>query len=211
VSQTDPWALPQGTGASGEAGIPSTRAMPQLPPIPKALPFATMVSAGLYAIACVVAIFVLNSRASLADSLNSQDPSTFTQDTIDRANAADSHVTTTIVFAGGLFILTIILWILMQRRVKAILNQVGEYQAVYKRAGGPAVRIVSLVSLVLVLLSQSTSSSSGATSLSDVVSRDHINMLYLGVRVALGAAIAFYAYRLMRVSTETVDRINSAP
>lgn len=209
MTQIDPWALPQNSAAAGDAGIPNSTATPLLQPLSKALPITTMIVAGLYAVASLVAILTLNSRVSLMNTLNSQDPSTFTQDTLDRANAADSHVTTAVLIAGGLFIVTIVFWIIMQRKVKAALPT-GAYQAVYKRAGGPAVRIVSWASVVLVVLSQSTSGSAGSDTASQLISTDHRSMVYLGLRVVLGALISFYAYRLMRVTTDGIARINAA-
>jgi hypothetical protein len=106
-----------------------------------------------------------------------------------------------------LFIVMIVLWIVLQRRVRTALAPAGAYSAVYRRAGGPAVRIAWVVSLLLLLFSRGTSDSS---SLSDIASHDHMNMLYLSVRVLLGAAIAFFAFRLMRITSEGIDRINSA-
>lgn len=209
MSQIDPWALPQGSGAPSDAGIPNSMpTTPLLRPVSKALPLATMVAAGLYSVACVVAIFVLNSRASLAQSISDEGGFAYSQDDLDRAHAADSHVSTVFVITVVLFIAMIVLWVIMQRRIKAALPD-GAFPAVYKRAGGPAVRIVSVLSVVFVLLSQGTNSSD-TTTLSQVASHDHMSMIYLSVRVLLGAVLAFYAYRLMRVTQEGIARINAA-
>lgn len=185
-------------------------ATPLLRPVSKALPIATMIAAALYSVACLVAIFVLNSRASLAESLSNEGASEFTQDDLDRAHAADNHASTAVVIAAALFIVTIVLWIIMQRKIRAALPP-GAFQAVYKRAGGVVVRVVSLLSVVFVLLSQSTNnSSSGGLTLDQIASHDHMNMIYLSARVLLGAVIAFYAYRMMRVTSEGIARINAA-
>ncbi|MGH6654565.1 MAG: hypothetical protein ACRDVE_05095, partial [Actinocrinis sp.] len=88
------------------------------------LPTAVVVLGALYVLGCIIQIFVLNSRVSLANRLII-DP---TSVTLDQADSADNSVNAVSIVVLLLFLATIIVWSIWQRSLRKALGPSGLYQ-----------------------------------------------------------------------------------
>lgn len=207
MSEIDPWALPQGSGAPTDAGIPNPAAprpaiMPAAP-LNRTLPIVVIGLGVLYVLVSLTQVFVLNHEVSLANQLLAN-PFSVTQA---QAQSADDivnsvSVATFVVFIGTL--LTIGAW---QRSLNATLGSIGARQAVFRRAGYAYFRGTWLVSLLLSVVLQVTNSNAENQSVQDVINHDHDYMVYYGVRALVGLVLIFFAFRLKKFSEEGVARL----
>lgn len=177
-------AAPYPQYAGYQAGPPAAR--------PNAgLPIVVTVLAGLYVLLCLVEIFALNHRASLANSIIA-DP---TSVTIDQANSADNLVSTLSVVALVVFLGLIVVLVVWQRSLRNALAPTGRYQQVLKESGYQIFRIVWLVSIVLAVVLRGNGN---LDTPQDVVSHDHQYMVYYGIRAAIAGLLIFFVLRLKR-------------
>lgn len=212
MSEIDPWALPR--GGVGTAGIPAGPAMPApvaVRPLNHVLPYVVMALAGVYAIACIVEIFIINSHLSLANQFNSAVSSggTLTDGQVDQVNASQSHVNTGSWVAGGIYFAALIVFIVWERRLKVDLGSRGARRAVLMKAGYPYFRGTWAISFLLGLFLNSQANQN-ETTIQDVINHDHELMLYFGLRAVLGVVLVFFAFRLMKISEDGVARLNAA-
>jgi hypothetical protein len=212
MSEIDPWALPQ--GGVGTAGIPASGAAPTprivVKPLSRTLPNIVMSLAAIYAIACTVEIFIVNSQVSLANQLNAAISSgNITDDQIAQANASDSHIHTGSWAAVIIYIAALIAFVAWERRLKVDLGSTGARRAILKKAGYTYFSAVWLVSLVLGVFLTNQSNSQDINSVNDVINHDHQLMLYFGFRALLGVVLIFFGYRLMKISEDGVARLNA--
>ena len=183
-----PYPYPQQPGpyAGYQAAPPAAR--------PSAgLPIAVMALAGVYVVLCLVEIFALNNRVSVANRLLS-DP---TSVTVDQANSADNLVSGLSLVALIAFLAVIIVLAVWQRSLRSALSPTGRYQQVMKESRYQLFRIVWLVSILLAVVLRGNGN---LDTPQDVVSHDHQYMAYYGIRAALGCLLVFLALRLKRAS-----------
>jgi hypothetical protein len=164
-----------------------------------ALPIVVTVLSGLYVVLCLVEIFALNHRVSLANSIIA-DP---TSVTIDQANSADNTVSALSVAAIVVFLAIIVLLIVWQRSLRTALAPTGRYQEVLRASGYQIFRGVWVVSILLALVLRG---SGNLDTPQAVVSHDHEYMVYYGLRAVLAGVLIFFALRLKR----TVDNAFTA-
>jgi hypothetical protein len=161
------------------------------------LPVALLALSGLYVVLCLVEIFALSHRVSLANQLIS-DP---TSVTIDQADSADNLVSTLSIVALLVFLAVIIVLSVWQRALRRALIPTGRYQAVLKESGYQIFRIVWLVSILLAIVLRG---SGNLNTPQDVVSHDHQYMIYYGIRAALGGVLLYYTVRIRRTADNAV-------
>lgn len=209
MAEIDPWALPQ--GGVGTAGIPGApAAMPRVASIGRVLPMLVTVFGLLYVVASVIEIFIVKSQVSLANQFNADVASGgVPADAVAQANASDSHINTGAVVTGVIYIAALIAIVVWERRLKVQLGSVGARRAVFNRAGYVYFRATWLLSFLLGLY-LSSQSNNDASTIQDVISHDHLLMVYYGLRALLGAVMVVFGYRLMRISEDGVARINAA-
>lgn len=157
------------------------------------LPIALLALAGLYIVLCLVEIFALSHRVSLANQLIS-DP---TSVTIDQANSADHAVSTLSLIAIVVFLGLIIVLAIWQRSLRSALAPTGRYQQVLKESRYQLLRGVWLISILLAVVLRG---SGNLDTPQDVVSHDHQYMVYFAIRAALGGLIIFLVLQLKRAS-----------
>jgi hypothetical protein len=174
----------------GYAGVPAAPPQPLKPN--RGLAIATTVLSAVYTVLCLVEIFALAHRASLANQILN-DP---TSVTMDQADSADSFVGSVSVIAMVVFFATLIVMAIWQRSLRTALGPSGRYQAVLKESGYQIFRIVWLVSIALALFLRG---SGNLDTPQEVVSQDHKLMVYYGLRAALGLVVVYLAVRLVRV------------
>lgn len=179
---------PQYGGPYNGSAVPQPGARPSA-----ALSIAVIALAGLYVVLCLVEIFALNSRVSLANKLI-DDP---TSVSIDQVNSADNLVSGLSVVALVVFIAVIIVLAVWRRSLSSALSPIGKYQEVLRVARYQLFRAVWLVSILLAVVLRG---SGNVDTAQDVVSHDHQYMAYYGIRAALGLLLVFLALRLKRVS-----------
>jgi hypothetical protein len=210
MSEVDPWALPQGGAPINDAGIPGTAPRPAVPavkPMGKIVPIIVMALGAIYSIICLIEIFVVNNEVSL---LNSVDLTNVTQDQLNQAQSDDNAISGVATVALFVFLAAIVAIAIWQRRLNRALGSIGARRAVFKRAGYVYFRVAWLASLALSLLTQSLSNSNNINSLQDAVNHDHSLMLYFGLRAIVGVVLIFFAFRLMKISDEGVERLSGA-
>jgi hypothetical protein len=211
MSEIDPWALPK--GGVGTAGIPAGTAAfarPALKPLNRTLPIVVMALAAVYAIACIVEIFVVNSQVSLANQLSAAAASGGVTDAqVAQANASDNHIETGSWVAVGIYLVALIAFVVWERRLKIDLGSFGARRAVLNKAGYPYFRATWLISFLLGVFLTSQSNSQNITSIQDVINHDHELMLYFGLRALLGVVLVFLSLRLMKISEDGVARLNA--
>lgn len=177
---------PAGPYTGYQVGAPTAR--------PNAgLAIALMVLAGIYVVVCLVGIFALNHRVSVANQLIN-DP---TSVTIDQANSADNMVSAVSVIAIVVFLALIIVLAIWQRSLRNALAPTGQYQQVLKAARYQLLRGVWLISILLAVVLRGNGNFDTPQ---DVISHDHQYMVYFAIRAALGGLIIFLAVQLKRAS-----------
>ncbi|HEU5354746.1 MAG TPA: hypothetical protein VFU65_09810 [Actinocrinis sp.] len=174
----------------GYAGVPAAPPQPLKPN--RGLAIATTILSAVYTVLCLVEIFALAHRASLANQILN-DP---TSVTMDQADSADSMVNNLSIIAMVVFFATLIVMAIWQRSLRTAFGPSGRYQAVLKESGYQIFRIVWLVSIGLALFLRG---SGNFDTPQDVVSHDHKFMVYFGLRAALGLVILYLGIRLVRV------------
>ncbi|HZP54193.1 hypothetical protein [Actinocrinis sp.] len=174
----------------GYAGVPAAPPQPLKPN--RGLAIAMAILSAAYSVLCLVEIFALAHRASLANQIIN-DPQSVT---VDQADSADNMVSSLSVVALAVFIATLVVMAVWQRSLRGSLGPTGRYQAVLKESGYQVFRVVWLVSLGLAIFLRG---SGNIETPQDVVSHDHKFMLYYGLRAALGLVVVYFALRLMRV------------
>ena len=195
-----PGPYPVPGGGYGSAGVPVT------PPQPlktrRGLAITTAILSALYAVLCLVAIFVLAHRASLADQVIN-DP---TSVTADQAQSADDNVnlltlTTFLAFLAAMIVMSV--WM---RSMRKSFGPTGRYPVVLKEAGYQVFRVVWLASIGLsvFLLGHGSLDTPQA-----VASHDHMYMVYYGLRTALGLVLVYFAYRFLRVSQRNLTLVQT--
>jgi hypothetical protein len=183
----------------GAAAYPQYAGYQAAPPTARpnsALPIVLTVLSGLYVVLCLVEIFALNHRASLANSIIT-DPTSIT---IDQANSADNLVSSLSVAAIIVFLAIIVVLIVWQRSLRNALAPTGLYQQVMKDSGYQIFRIVWVVSVLLAVVLRGNGN---LDTPQDVVSHDHEYMAYYGLRAVLAGLLIFFALRLKRTSDNT--------
>ena len=183
-----PYAAPYGGYQAPPAARPSS-----------ALPIAVMVLSGVYVLLCLVEIFALNNRVSVANKIIN-DP---TSVTVDQAKSADNLVSAVNGAAIVAFIAMIIVLLVWQRSLRSALAPTGQYQQVLKASGYQMFRVIWLVSIVLAVVLRG---SGNLDTPQDVVNHDHQNMVYYGIRAVLMGLLIFFALRLKR----TADNVFTA-
>lgn len=158
-----------------------------------ALPIVIAVLSGLYAVLCLVEIFALNHRVSLANSITA-DPASITAD---QANSADTLVSSLSTAAIIVFLAIVVVLIVWQRSLRNALAPTGRYQQVLKESGYQIFRIVWLVSILLAVVLRGNGN---LDTPQDVVSHDHQYMVYYGLRAVLAGLLIFFGLRLKRAS-----------
>lgn len=183
---------PPHTPYAGYPGTPPGAAKPNA-----GLPIALLALSGLYVVLCLVEIFALSHRVSLANQLISDS----TTVTIDQADSADNLVSTLSIVSLLVFLaLIVVLWV-WQRALRRALLPTGRYQAVLKESGYQIFRIVWLVSVLLAIVLRG---SGNIDTPQDVVSHDHQYMIYYGIRAALGGVLLYYTVRIRRTADNAV-------
>ncbi|MBR7838538.1 hypothetical protein KDL01_35050 [Actinospica durhamensis] len=229
MSEIDPWALPQPGPVSGPVSGPvDTAGIPQQHPA-YAYPVASYPLAGplkplslipaiivmtlgaLYVIASIAEIFVINSQLSLINTFNADIAGgTVPDNAVAQAQASDSHINTGSWIATGIYFAALISIIVWERQLKSQLGSLGARRAVFAKAGYTYFRATWVLSFALGLFLTSQSNNNDINSLQDVTNHDHELMLYFGLRALLGAALIFFAYRLMKMSQEGIHRLLAA-
>lgn len=157
------------------------------------LAIALMALAGVYILLCLVEIFALNHRVSLANRLIT-DP---TSVTLDQANSADNMVSALSVIAIVVFLALIVVLAIWQRSLRTALAPTGQYQQVLKAARYRLLRGAWLVSILLAIFLRGNGD---LETPQDVISHDHQYMVYFAIRAALGGLIIFLGLQLKRAS-----------
>lgn len=158
------------------------------------LPIALLALSGLYIVLCLVEIFALFSRASLANKVIN-DP---TSVTIDQANSADSLVSGVSLVAIVVFLALLVVLGVWQRSLRKVLTLTGRYREVLKEAGYQYFRGAYLIMILLAIALRDNGSNIATPQ--DVVSHDHRYMLYFAARAVLGGVVIFLTLRLKRAS-----------
>lgn len=175
------------------AGVPTVP--PQRPG--RGLPIAMIALAGVYVLLCLVEIFALAHRASLANQLLN-DPESVT---LDQADSADNMVNGLSIAAIAVFIGAIIVLVAWQRSLRRLFSYPGQYQALLRESGYVLFRIVWVILLFLSVFLRGNGTSETPQ---DVISHDHLSMAYFGARVVLGLLLIFLSVRLMRATERAV-------
>lgn len=140
-----------------------------------------MAAYGLYALVCVVAIFVVNSRVSLANRLVQGD----TTVTVDQATAADDNVSAMAVILLVAILFLLVAVILSGRDIRKAIGRQG-VRRVQRQSGIWIVSILwALVWVVGTVTANNTPDNPQA-----LVSADHRTMFLLGARAVLILVIA---------------------
>lgn len=163
------------------------------------LPIAVMALAGVYIVLCLVELFALNNRISVANKIIN-DP---TSVTIDQANSADNLVSTLSLIAIVVFLSLIVMLVVWQRSLRSALAPTGQYQQVMKESRYQLFRIIWLLSILLAVVLRGNGN---LDTPQDVVSHDHQYMIYFGIRAALGGLLIFLAIRLKRAADNAFTR-----
>ncbi|MBR7829581.1 hypothetical protein KDK95_24965 [Actinospica sp. MGRD01-02] len=207
MSEIDPWALPQGGVGTAGAGIPGAAPQPAFAPVAplnKTLPIVVMALGVLYVLVSLIEVFVINNEISFANSL---DVNNITQDQVNQAQSDDNAIATVSVLALIVFLGTLIAIGVWQRSLNRTLGSVGARKAVFNRAGYVYFRATWLVSILLSVFLQATTSNNDLSSIQDAVNHDHELMLYYGLRAIVGVVLIFFAFRLKKISEEGVARL----
>ena len=162
----------------------------------------------LYAAVCVVAVFVLNSRVSLANRVLQGDTSV----TEDQAHAADNNVSAIVTLLIIAFVLLLIAGILWERNFNKVLGR-PTARRLQRRYGLQAAWIVWLVLWLAGTVTQNGATPSDPQAL---INSDHRSMLMLGARAALLVAIAVLTLITDRRAqqqpqTNPVEQVFAAP
>lgn len=174
----------------GYAGVPVAPPQPLKPN--RGLAIAMTILSALYSVLCLVEIFALAHRASVANQILN-DPASVT---VDQADSADKLVNGISIVALLVFLATLIVMGVWQRSLRSTFGPTGRYQAVLKESGYQIFRITWLVTLGLSIFLRGSGTFETPQ---DVISHDHKFMLYFGLRAALGLLLIYLAIRLMRV------------
>ena len=215
MSEIDPWTLPLGRQAPGAVGLPDAPSSTtrSTAPLMSATPQRVVVGLGLlYVLLSIVEIFLLNHEVTLAGQLDTQitggqfiSSGQTGQLYNDDALVSRTSWIAVLILAGALVAIGI--W---QRDLSDSLGSVGARRAVFKRAGYPFFRAAWILSIVITVLIQATTTGNGVTdyTLHDIVGRGHDYMLYRAVQAVVGAVLVYYAIRLRRISEEGVARVS---
>lgn len=184
-----PGPYPAPGAGYGYAGVPMMPPQPLKPN--RGLAIAMMILSAVYSVLCLVEIFALAHRVSLANQVIN-DP---TSVTLDQADAADGQVTLLSVVSIVVFLATLVVVIVWQRSIRKTFGPTGRYQAVLKESGYQFFRIVWLLTIVLSIFLRGNGTYDTPQ---EVVSHDHQTMIYFGLRAALGLLLIYLAVRLTR-------------
>lgn len=187
AQQAMPYAQPQPYPQAAPYGV--AQAAPAH--MNSGLPIAVAVLAALYALTCIIDIFMFSSRASFANRLIT-DPESVT---FDQANSADNRVNAVTIVALLIFLATMIVWVIWQRSLRKALMPTGQYVNLIKSREYVIFRIVWVVTL---LASVFLRGNSDLETPQDVVSHDHKYMLYYGVRAVLGIVLVVMTVRIFK-------------
>lgn len=172
---------PESFGPSAPAGIPSGPAPVRTVELSRTKPVVAMAAYVLYAVVCVVGLFVVNHRVSLANRVIGGDTSI----TADQANAADNAVTTLAFALIAAFILLVVAVVFAERNFYKALGK----QTARRIQNQTGLRIVWIVWAVLWIAG--TAMQSGSTNdPQSLVSSDHRTMFLLGARAVMMIVIA---------------------
>lgn len=191
ASATATAQYPPNAGYSA-AGYPTAASVMARPN--SGLPIALLVLCGLYIMLCLVEIFALFSRASLANKVLT-DP---TSVTIDQANSADNLVSGVSLVAIVVFLALLVVLGVWQRSLRKVLTLTGRYRDVLKAAGYQYFRAAYLIMILLAVVLRDNGNNLATPQ--DVVSHDHNYMLYFAARAVLGGLLIFLTLRLRRAS-----------
>ena len=183
-----PYPAPGMAAPYGYAGIPAAPLQPIKPN--RGLAVALIILSAIYAVLCLVEVFALAHRVSLANQVI-DDPAAVS---LDQADAANGLVSLLSIVALVVFLAAIILMAVWQRSIRKTFGPTGRYQAVLKESGYVVFRIVWIITIVLSFFLR------GGTydTPQDAISHDHESMVYYGLRAALGLLLIYLTIRLAR-------------
>lgn len=220
MAEIDPWALPQSRArtagtAAGIPGGPAPAPPPRLgSPIGRAMPILVMSLGSLYVVASIVEIFLVNRHLSLLNGFNADiaaGSGSLPADAETQLSSSAHAVNTGAQITVGVYLVTLLIIVIWERRLKMQLGTVGARRAVLNRAGYVYFRAAWLVSLLLgIFLTSQSNDDSSTTTIQDLISHDHLLMVYYGVRALVGAILVLFAFRLMKISEEGFARVNFA-
>jgi len=133
-----------------------------------------------------------------------------TQDQINQAQSDDNSINAVSVVALFIFLGTLVSIGVWQRSLNRTLGSVGARRAVFNRAGYVYFRTAWVISILLSLFLSATTNTSNDNTIQDVITHDHLFMLYYGVRALVGVVLIFFAFRLKKISEEGVARLGGA-
>ena len=189
---------------SAPAGIPVGPAPARTGELSRIKPIIAMAAYVLYAVVCVVGLFVLNNRASLANRL-AQGDSTIT---LDQANAADDAVTILALVLIAAFIVMLVAGILADRNVRKVLGKEDAKQ-IRNRYG---MRFIWILWALLWVAGTATQNLAPGDPQA-LASADHRSMFLLGARAVLLSVIAVLTMLVYRTAArlEHERRLLSLP
>lgn len=187
AQQTMPYAQPQPYPQAAPYGVP--QAAPAH--VNSGLPTAIAVLAALYAVTCLIDIFMFNNRVSFANRLIT-DPESVT---FDQANSADNRINAVSLVALLVFLATIIVWVVWQRSLRKALMPTGQYSQLIKTKEYVIFRAVWIVTL---LASVFLRGNNDIETPQDAISHDHKYMLYYGLRAVLGIVLVVMTARISK-------------
>jgi hypothetical protein len=183
-----PFPAPGMAAPYGYAGIPAAPLQPIKPN--RGLAVALIILSAIYAVLCLVEVFALAHRVSLANQVIN-DPASVS---LDQADAADGMVSLLSIVALVVFLAAIVLVVVWQRSIRKSFGPTGRYQAVLKESGYVVFRIVWIITIVLSLFLRGGSYDTPQ----EVITHDHESMVYYGLRAVLGLLLIYLAIRLAR-------------
>jgi hypothetical protein len=205
--------MPQTAAANpGSVGLPGSlyAATPRLRPLDRRLPRVVGGFGLLYILVSITEIFYIDHAATFAGQLNalimSDQFPTLAQSA--QLQGDDNAIGVVSWIALIVFLAALVMIGVWQRALGQALGSVGARRAVFGRGGFAYFRAAWLLSLVLSLFLQATTTGGNVNSYSDVVNHDHLYMLLSAVRAALGVSVVYCAHRLRRVSEEGVAMLN---
>ena len=185
---------PEQFARSAPAGLPTGPAPVRTVELSRTRPVVAMAAYGVYALVCVVGLFVVNHRVSLANRVIGGDTSV----TLDQANAADHAVTMLAVALIAAFILLVVAVIVAERNFHKALGK----QAARRIQSQSGLRIVWIVWAVLWILGSVLMQRAVPSDPQSLVSSDHRTMFLLGARALMLAVIMALTPRTYRRARE---------
>lgn len=204
-----------GRGADfGDGGGDSGASPRQLTsPVGRVMPNLVMALGSLYVVASIVEIFLVNSHLSLLNGFNSDlaAGNSLPADAQTQLSSSAHTVNTGAEITAAGYIVALLVIVVWERQLKVQLGSIGARRAVLNKAGYVYFRATWVLSLLLgIYLASQANDDPSTSTVQDLISHDHLLMVYYGVRALLGAVMVLFAFRLMKISEDGFARVNFA-